>query len=278
MVCQRTLVLGEQGFTEAGIADQNDRIQLVSESAQVFFLVFVECHGAESISAIVGAWKFCGGDTVSKPRRSSGDWRERQERDPYVKRARAEGWRSRAVYKLEQIDQKERLLKPDMRVLDLGSAPGSWSQYVTEKLKGKATIVAVDLLEMDGLPGVDFILGDFRDEEILRLILHALADGPADLVMSDMAPNLSGARAVDQPRSMYLVELALEVCHRVLKPGGAFVCKLFQGEGADAFIAEARGSFEKLRVMKPEASRAGSREVYLIGRGFRPDPENVLPL
>lgn len=207
---------------------------------------------------------------MSKPRRSGGSWRDRQERDPYVKKARAAGWRSRAVYKLEQIDEKEKLLKRGMRVLDLGSSPGSWSQYVTEKLDGNATIVAVDLLEMDALPGVDFIQGDFQDDAILELILHAMSDSPADLVMSDMAPNLSGARAVDQPRSMYLVELALDVCSRVLKPGGKFVCKLFQGEGADAFIADARTRFDKVRVMKPDASRAGSREVYLIGRGFRP--------
>ena len=208
---------------------------------------------------------------MSGPRRSGGSWRERQERDPYVKRARAEGWRSRAVYKLEQIDKKERLFKKGMVILDLGSAPGSWSQYATEKLDGDATIVAVDLLEMDALPCVDFIQGDFREDDILEALQQKLSDRHADLVMSDMAPNISGNRAIDQPRSMYLVELALDVCHDVLKPGGAFVCKLFQGEGADAFIATARQRFQRVKVMKPEASRSGSREVYLVALGFRGD-------
>ena len=188
-----------------------------------------------------------------------------------MKRARAEGWRSRAVYKLEQIDKKERLFKKGMVILDLGSAPGSWSQYATEKLDGDATIVAVDLLEMDALPCVDFIQGDFREDDILEALQQKLSDRHADLVMSDMAPNISGNRAIDQPRSMYLVELALDVCNDVLKPGGAFVCKLFQGEGADAFIATARQRFQRVKVMKPEASRSGSREVYLVALGFRGD-------
>ena len=207
---------------------------------------------------------------MSKPRRSGGSWRDRQERDPFVKKARAEGWRSRAVYKLQQIDEKDRLLKPDMRVVDLGSAPGSWSQYVTETMNTRAHIVAVDLLPMDALPNVDFIQGDFRDESTLQAIMEALAGEKADLVMSDMAPNISGNRAVDQPRSMYLVELALDICNEVLKPGGAFVTKLFQGEGADAFIALAKSRFEKTRVFKPKASRAGSREVYLVAKGYKP--------
>ena len=206
---------------------------------------------------------------MSGPRRSGGSWRERQERDPYVKRARAEGWRSRAVYKLEQIDKKERLFRKGMVILDVGSAPGSWSQYATEKLDGDATIVAVDLLEMDALPCVDFVQGDFRDDDILETLQRKLSDRQADLVMSDMAPNISGNRAIDQPRSMYLVELALEICSDVLKPGGDFVCKLFQGEGADAFIALTRQRFQRVKVMKPDASRAGSREVYLIARGYR---------
>lgn len=207
---------------------------------------------------------------MSKPRRSGGSWRDRQERDPYVRKARAEGWRSRAVYKLEQIDRKERLLKPGMRILDLGSAPGSWSQYVTETMDTRADIVAVDLLPMDALPNVTFIQGDFREDATLDAIMDALGGEKADLVMSDMAPNISGNRAVDQPRSMYLVELALDICGDALKPGGAFVTKLFQGEGADAFIASAKSRFDKTKVFKPEASRAGSREVYLVAKGFKP--------
>ncbi|MEO1202897.1 MAG: SAM-dependent methyltransferase [Pseudomonadota bacterium] len=206
---------------------------------------------------------------MSGPRRSGGSWRDRQERDPYVRKARAAGWRSRAVYKLEQINKKERLLFPGMLVVDLGAAPGSWSQYVTETLDGRCRIVAVDLLEMDALPAVEFVQGDFREDDVLTEIEGALGDRQADLVMSDMAPNISGNRAIDQPRSMYLVELALDLCDRVLKPGGDFVCKLFQGEGTDAFIATARQRFERVRVIKPEASRAGSREVYLVARNRR---------
>ena len=206
---------------------------------------------------------------MSKPRRSSGSWRERQERDPYVVRARSEGWRSRAVYKLEQIDRKERLLKPGMLVIDLGAAPGSWSQYVTEKLQGQVRVIALDLLDMDALPSVEFIQGDFREDEVLETLDAALGEARADLVISDMAPNISGNKSVDQPRSMYLAELALDFCERALGRGGDFVCKLFQGEGSDAFIAAARRRFERVRVKKPDASRPGSREVYLVARNYQ---------
>ena len=206
---------------------------------------------------------------MSGPKGGGGSWRERQERDLYVQMARRDGWRSRAVYKLEQIDQKERILRPDMTCVDLGSAPGSWSQYVTEKLKGRASIVAVDLLAMDGLPSVEFIQGDFTEDSVLKALLQALGDKKADLVMSDMAPNISGNRAIDQPRSMYLVELALDACKEILKRRGDFICKLFQGEGCDAFIEESRRQFERVKVFKPKASRAGSREVYLVARNYR---------
>lgn len=206
---------------------------------------------------------------MSKPRRSGGSWRDRQERDPYVQKARRDGWRSRAVYKLEQIDEKERFLRPDMVCVDLGSAPGSWSQFVTKKLKGRARIVAVDLLEMDSLPDVEFVQGDFEDNAIYKHLLELVGEHGADLVMSDMAPNISGIKGVDQPRSMNLVELALDMARRVLKPGGNFVCKVFQGEGFDAFVVDARSSFERVRVMKPKASRPGSREVYLVARNYQ---------
>ncbi len=161
---------------------------------------------------------------MSGGRRSTGSWRERQERDLYVQQARRDGWRSRAVYKLEQIDQKERLLKPDMICIDLGSAPGSWSQYVSKKLKGRARIIALDLLPMDALPSVEFIQGDFRQDAIVKALQDSLGEDKADLVMSDMAPNISGNKVVDQPRSMYLVELALDLAARVLRPRGDFVC------------------------------------------------------
>jgi 23S rRNA (uridine2552-2'-O)-methyltransferase len=173
------------------------------------------------------------------------------------------------VYKLEQIDQKERLLRPDMVCLDLGSAPGSWSQYVTRVLKGRARIIAVDLLAMDSLPDVEFIQGDFQDEAIFDALLSAVGETGADLVMSDMAPNITGSRVVDQPRSMYLVELALDMARRVLKTNGSFICKVFQGEGFDELVVDARRSFERVRVMKPKASRSGSREVYLVARNYR---------
>jgi 23S rRNA (uridine2552-2'-O)-methyltransferase len=206
---------------------------------------------------------------VGKTRKSSGSWRDRQERDPYVQQARRDGWRSRAVYKLEQIDQKERFLRPDMVCVDVGSAPGSWSQYVTKKLKGRARIVAVDILPMDSLSDVEFIQGDFQDEAVFEQMLAATGDQGVDLVMSDIAPNITGTRVVDQPRSMYLVELALDFARRVLKPGGSFVCKVFQGEGIDEFVIDARNSFERVKVMKPKASRAGSREVYLVARNYQ---------
>ena len=206
---------------------------------------------------------------MSRPRGSRRSWRERQERDPYVQQARRDGWRSRAVYKLEQIDRKERLLKPGMVFLDLGAAPGGWSQYVAERLQGNVRGVAVDLLPMDTVPGVEFVQGDFTEDETLAEIRRLLADEKADLVMSDMAPNISGVRAVDQPRSMYLAELALDACGQILGRGGSFVCKLFQGEGFDEFIVAARTAFERVKVMKPKASRPGSREVYLVARNYR---------
>ena len=206
---------------------------------------------------------------MAKPRGSGRSWIERQERDPYVQQARRDGWRSRAVYKLLQIDEKERLLKKGMVVVDLGAAPGGWSQYVTEKLKGDVRIIAIDLLPMDSLPSVEFVQGDFTEDEVLQTLREALGEDAVSLVISDMAPNISGQRAVDQPRAMYLAELALDFCKEVLGPGGDFVCKLFQGEGIDEYIAEARRAFERVKVMKPKASRPGSREVYLVARNYR---------
>ncbi len=202
-------------------------------------------------------------------RNSSERWKQRQERDPYVQQARKDGWRSRAVYKLEQIDQKERLLRPDMVVVDLGSAPGGWSQYVSVRLKERVRLIALDLLEMDSLPEVEFIQGDFTEDEIFNRLLESLGDSKVDLVMSDMAPNISGTKAVDQPRSMLLAELALDLARQVLIRKGSFICKLFQGQGSDAFIADVRKDFGKVRVMKPDASRAGSSEVYLVARNYQ---------
>ena len=156
-----------------------------------------------------------------------------------------------------------------MVVVDLGAAPGSWSQYASSKLRGRGRIVAVDLLPMDSLPDVEFIQGDFTDDALLETLMATLGDDRADLVMSDMAPNISGVKAVDQPRSMYLVELALDLCTRLLRPGGDFVAKMFQGQGSDELIAATRRKFGRVRVIKPDASRPGSREVYLVARNYR---------
>jgi len=206
---------------------------------------------------------------LSKPRSSGLTWKQRQEKDPYVQKARRDGWRSRAVFKLEEIDRLERLLKPEMLCVDVGAAPGSWSQYVTGKLKGKVRIIAVDLLPMDSLPSVEFIQGDFSDDDVLAVMHDAIGDSRVDLVMSDIAPNISGNRSIDQPRSMYLAELTLDLCQQVLAQGGNFVCKLFQGEGIDEYIATTRRLFKRVKVFKPKASRAGSREVYLVARNYQ---------
>jgi 23S rRNA (uridine2552-2'-O)-methyltransferase len=202
-------------------------------------------------------------------RRRSGSWLDRQERDPYVIRARREGWRSRAAFKLDQILQKEPLLRPGMTCIDLGSAPGSWSQYVSETLAGRCRIIAIDLLPMDGLPSVQQIQGDFTKHETLQLLYDELRGSAVGLVMSDMSPNITGNKSVDQPRSMYLAELALDLARKILESRGDFVCKLFQGQGTDEFVAEARKSFERVRLIKPGASRPGSSELYLVARNYQ---------
>ncbi|MFQ6006663.1 MAG: RlmE family RNA methyltransferase [Woeseia sp.] len=206
---------------------------------------------------------------MSKGRKRGGTWRHRRNRDPYVIQANRDGWRSRAVYKLEHILQKERILTPDMTCVDLGAAPGSWSQYVSRRLEGRCRIIALDILPIDALPSVEHIQGDISEDDTLRSLLGALGNSRADLVMSDMAPNISGNKAIDQPRSMYLAELALELAGRVLGRRGSFICKLFQGEGTDAFVDRAGKSFERVRIMKPKASRPASSEVYLVARNYQ---------
>jgi 23S rRNA (uridine2552-2'-O)-methyltransferase len=186
-----------------------------------------------------------------------------------VQKARRDGWRSRAVYKLEEIDAKERLLRPGMTCVDLGAAPGSWSQYVIRKLDGKARVVAIDLLPMDVLPNTDFIQGDFTEDKVLNELAALVGEQKVELVLSDLAPNISGNRAIDQPRAMYLAELALDFARNVLAKRGDFVIKLFQGAGIDPFIADVRESFSTVKVRKPKASRPGSREVYLVARNYR---------
>lgn len=194
-------------------------------------------------------------------------WRQRQGSDPYVARARAEGWRSRAVYKLMEIQERYRVLRPGALVVDLGAAPGGWSQYAAGIVGERGRVIAVDLLEMDPIPGVDYIQGDFRNESTLAQVLSHIGEEGADLVMSDLAPNVSGIRSVDQPRAIYLAELALELAGRILKPGGSFIVKLFHGAGFDEFVREARRQFRTVRVRKPGSSRRESRETYLVATG-----------
>ena len=199
---------------------------------------------------------------------SSKMWLREHWDDPYVHRAQKEGYRSRAAYKLLEINEKDRLLRPGMTVVDLGAAPGSWSQLVAKLVGGRGRIIASDILKMEALPGVTFIQGDFREEAVFVQLLEAIGDVPADLVISDMAPNTSGTGA-DQPRAMYLCELALEMATRVLRPGGAFVVKVFQGEGYDEYRAGVLKRFSVLKARKPQASRPRSPEVYLLAQDFR---------
>lgn len=200
--------------------------------------------------------------------KSSSRWLQEHFNDPYVRQAQEQGYRSRAVFKLLEIQEKDRLLRPGMTVIDLGAAPGSWSQVAAGLVGDKGLVIASDILPMEPLPGVHFVLGDFREEAVFAALLAVLGDRQADLVISDMAPNMSGERSVDQPRAMYLAELALELARRVLRPGGDLLVKTFQGEGVDAYRKEMRQSFRQLLVRKPGASRARSSEVYLLGRGF----------
>ena len=201
--------------------------------------------------------------------KSSKQWLERHHRDEYVHRARAEGLRSRAVYKLEQIQQKDRILEAGQTVLDLGAAPGGWSEYASRVVGPRGRVLAVDILPMDPIVGVEFLQGDFTEQQTLDELLVLLGDRPLDLVLSDMAPNLSGVASVDQPKSVYLVELALDLARRQLKPGGVFVAKLFQGEGFDRLVAELRADFAAVKLRKPAASSSRSSEIYAVCSGLK---------
>jgi 23S rRNA (uridine2552-2'-O)-methyltransferase len=199
--------------------------------------------------------------------KSSQRWLREHFDDAFVKQAQREGFRSRAVYKLDEIQQRDRLLKPGMTVVDLGAAPGGWSQYALGLIGRKGRIIAMDVLPMEPLAGVAFIQGDFRDEAVLEHLLQAVQGKDIDLVMSDIAPNMSGMDAVDQPRAMYLAELALDFSDRALGPGGDLLLKLFQGEGFDDLLRALRARYARVSVRKPKASRARSREVYALARG-----------
>ena len=199
--------------------------------------------------------------------KSSSRWLREHFDDVYVKKAQAEGLRSRAVFKLEELIDRDRLLKPGMRVVDLGAAPGGWSQLVRQRLGDNGTVVALDILPMQGIAGVDFLQGDFREESVLRELESRLDGQKVDLVLSDMAPNMSGVALADQIRAMDLAELALDFSRQWLKPGGSFLIKLFQGVGFDDYLRNLRAEFSRVTMRKPKASRARSREVYALAMG-----------
>lgn len=201
--------------------------------------------------------------------KTSAAWLKEHVDDVWVQKAQKDGYRSRATYKLAEIDDKDRLFRPGMTVIDLGSAPGGWSQLLSERLGSEGKILASDILPMDAIPDVEFIQGDFTEDAILELLLESMQGKQADLVISDMAPNLSGMNAIDQPKAIYLVELALDLAEQVLKPGGDLLAKVFQGEGYEDYLKLLRSRFTKVLTRKPVASRARSREVYLLARGYK---------
>jgi len=201
-----------------------------------------------------------------KRSKTSKAWMTEHVNDPFVKKAKQEGYRSRAAYKLLEVDDKDHLLRPGMTIVDLGAAPGGWSQLAAQKLGGKGRVIALDVLEMVGLPGVLFIQGDFREDAVLEQLVKELHDKQVDLVISDMAPNMSGVGMADQARSMHLAELALEFAVAWLKPGGHFLVKVFQGTGFQEYLHEMRRHFKQVVTRKPKASRDRSSEVYLLGK------------
>lgn len=201
---------------------------------------------------------------------SSRRWLARQHQDPYVKRAQSEGYRCRAAFKLLELQERDRLIKPGMTVVDLGAAPGGWSQVASRLVGDRGQVIATDILPMDSVAGVTFLQGDFREPDVLEALLTCLNGRPVALVLSDMAPNTSGVRSVDQPRSMYLAELAMEFATRCLQPGGDMVVKVFQGEGFEEFVRSVRALFTKVALRKPQASRGESREMYVVARGYKP--------
>lgn len=201
--------------------------------------------------------------------KSSKQWLKRQQNDVYTKKSKSEGYRSRAAFKLLEIQEKDHLIQNGMTVVELGAAPGGWSQVVCECAK-EVKLFAIDLLPMEPLPNVEFILGDFQTEEVLNQVLNSLKNQKVDLVISDMAPKLSGIGSVDQPRAIYLGEVALDFALKTLVPGGSFLVKLFQGEGFDAFVSDVRQYFSKVIIRKPKASRTESRETYVLAKGFKP--------
>ena len=197
------------------------------------------------------------------------EWMNRHVKDPYVKQAQLDGYRSRAVYKLLEINEKEKLFKPGMGIIDLGAAPGSWTEWARKQVGRKGFVIALDCLPMDPIPDVEFIQGDFREVSVLEDLQRVIAGRSVDLVISDMAPNMSGQKSVDQPRSMYLAELAYDLATAVLVPGGCLLMKVFQGAGIEALVQSLRLKFKQVKHIKPKASRLASKEVYLLAKSFK---------
>ncbi|MDP5030274.1 MAG: 23S rRNA (uridine(2552)-2'-O)-methyltransferase RlmE [Paraglaciecola sp.] len=207
--------------------------------------------------------------TKKKQSASSSRWLQEHFADKYVQQAKKQGLRSRAVFKIEEIHQKDNLIREGMTVVDLGAAPGGWSQYAANLVGDDGIVVACDILAMDSLAGVEFLQGDFREEAVLNELLNKIGGKNVDVLMSDMAPNMSGNDAADQAKSMYLVELALDMCHQVLKRNGSFIVKVFMGEGFDEYFKAVKQAFTVVKTRKPESSRARSREVYLVATGYK---------
>jgi 23S rRNA (uridine2552-2'-O)-methyltransferase len=201
--------------------------------------------------------------------KSSSTWLQRHVSDPFVKKAQLEGYRSRSAYKLIELNEKDRLIRPGMRIMDLGSAPGGWSQVAGKLVGAKGRVLATDILHMEPIKNVDFIQGDFTDAAVVAQLLEWLGGGKFDLIVSDIAPNITGIDSADQASSMYFLELALDTVRQTLKPGATFVAKMFQGSGSDQYVKDLRKSFEKVLIRKPDASRKESREVYIVAKGFK---------
>jgi 23S rRNA (uridine2552-2'-O)-methyltransferase len=272
VVSERSIELTHHPFGEPGVAEHHQRMQRMREATQVLFLLLRKWHGRIIVTKNPRTLPLEASHHMPKRSKSSSRWLAEHANDEFVKRAQREGWRSRAVFKLAEIQQSERLLRPAIRCVDLGAAPGGWSQYAARIIgsvgSGAGHIVATDILPMDAIPGVDFVQGDFREESVLEELLARVGAAKVDLVLSDMAPNMAGIDAVDQPRSMYLAEAALEFADRVLVPGGDALVKLFQGAGFDQIIREASRRYGRVVTKKPKASRTRSPEIYLLARQF----------
>lgn len=266
VVVQGPLRFGHDALTDTGIAHQDDGLEGMGQTAQVATLFFGKLH-----AHILSIPDLFAEDLpqMSKRSASSHAWLKEHFTDPYVQRAKSEGWRSRAVFKLQEMDRKAKLLRQGQVVLDLGAAPGGWSQYARRQVGKHGRVVAMDILPMDAIKDVEFLQGDFREDSVMEALVASVGERGVDLVLSDMAPNLSGMDAIDQPRSLYLVELALDMAARVLKPGGTTLIKTFQGYGFQELVVATRRNYAQVKTLKPDASRARSPELYLLATGLR---------